>query len=77
MAQATLSTGSRPHLVHVAHGPEARYRTPSALCEITGLRLLINRMASAGAGVGSCCRDRTRQEAESERHMDVSSESRQ
>ena len=28
MAQATLSTGSRSHLVHVAYGPEVRYYPP-------------------------------------------------
>jgi hypothetical protein len=33
-AQAALSTGIQSHLVHVAHGPEVRYRTPSALCKI-------------------------------------------
>ena len=28
--------------IHVAHGPEVRYRTPSALCVIIGLRFLID-----------------------------------
>ncbi len=36
MAQASLSTGSRSHLLHVAQGPGISYCTPLALCECRG-----------------------------------------
>ena len=58
--------------IHVAHGPEVRYRTPSAPCVVLVHWFLTDKHGiRLEAGVGGYYRDRTRQEAESERHKDV------
>ena len=69
MAQATLSSGTRSHLVHgdsgstpVSHAPESRHHTPSAL-RVAHKTVVSDRCAqwSVGAGAGSCYQDREQQ----------------
>jgi hypothetical protein len=67
--------GARSRLP-VAHGPESRHHTTSALCESIGQWFLMDaHCLRLKLGWELACQDRTRQEAESERHKDVTSES--
>ena len=65
------SMGARSD-IPIAHGPEERYRTPSAMCKIKDHWFLQVELQFAEAGVGgSAYQDLTRQDVEDERHMDV------